>query len=524
MRMRKLFAGVVAAATMLGGLALGASTANAAETITLNPGATGVVAGHTYKVVELAKYVTPDTQEIQTVAGAHDAIVTAIAAATKSDSNPDGLQVPTGVDPLVWAQSGDLNGTGAPLFGDSSAFPWNGNAASRAFADALVEYAKANGTDVTADTEPYEISVAEGGLYLIVDTTEAAEGVTQKSLPIIVGTANTAFNYKGEIDVKNQDKDIPPTKTVTGDTDKTVSVGDTLSYTIEGTVPSTTGQSADYTYVFNDYASAGLSIDTHKTNVKVYVEGSEQPLADTEYTVTPADQTVTGDGTNVTFSVTLTKAALDKLQDKAGKKLSVKYDATVTDDAKINTVTNAAEVVNGGNSSGQGTPVELYSNKFDFTKVFADKSEVKNAQFTLYDAEGENAIQRDGQDYVVTSGANGLVAFDGLKNGTYTIKETKVADGAQNVTGTFKVTLTYNETTKTTDVLFSDTALSDPYDLVKFTDNNTKATVTNVKSITQLPLTGAAGTALFTVIGLLLAGAAATVALKSRETKRALRA
>ena len=92
------------------------------------------------------------------------------------------------------------------------------------------------------------------------------------------------------------------------------------------------------------------------------------------------------------------------------------------------------------------------------------------------------------------------------------------------MTGTFKVTLTYNETTKTTDVLFSDTALSDPYDLVKFTDNNTKATVTNVKSITQLPLTGAAGTALFTVIGLLLAGAAATVALKSRETKRALRA
>ena len=63
----------------------------------------------------------------------------------------------------------------------------------------------------------------------------------------------------------------------------------------------------------------------------------------------------------------------------------------------------------------------------------------------------------------------------------------------------------------------------DPYDLVK-QDDKGAVTVTNVKSITQLPLTGAAGTALFTVIGLLLAGAAATVALKSRETKRALRA
>ena len=45
-----------------------------------------------------------------------------------------------------------------------------------------------------------------------------------------------------------------------------------------------------------------------------------------------------------------------------------------------------------------------------------------------------------------------------------------------------------------------------------------------MKNVSELPLTGAAGTALFTVIGLLLAGAAATVALKSRETKRALRA
>ena len=43
-------------------------------------------------------------------------------------------------------------------------------------------------------------------------------------------------------------------------------------------------------------------------------------------------------------------------------------------------------------------------------------------------------------------------------------------------------------------------------------------------SITQLPLTGAAGTMLFSVIGLLIAGAAVTVFVKSRSTKRALNA
>ena len=64
------------------------------------------------------------------------------------------------------------------------------------------------------------------------------------------------------------------------------------------------------------------------------------------------------------------------------------------------------------------------------------------------------------------------------------------------------------------------TATSDPWGLV----NTSEKTVKNIKSITQLPLTGAAGTMLFSVIGLLIAGAAVTVFVKSRSTKRALNA
>jgi len=41
--------------------------------------------------------------------------------------------------------------------------------------------------------------------------------------------------------------------------------------------------------------------------------------------------------------------------------------------------------------------------------------------------------------------------------------------------------------------------------------------VKNVKSITQLPLTGAAGTTLFAVMALLVAGAGVTIAIKSRK-------
>lgn len=43
-------------------------------------------------------------------------------------------------------------------------------------------------------------------------------------------------------------------------------------------------------------------------------------------------------------------------------------------------------------------------------------------------------------------------------------------------------------------------------------------------SATQLPLTGAAGTILFSAVAVLLAAAGVTVFLKSRSTKRSLRA
>ncbi|OZG65613.1 hypothetical protein BHAP_0561 [Bifidobacterium hapali] len=112
----------------------------------------------------------------------------------------------------------------------------------------------------------------------------------------------------------------------------------------------------------------------------------------------------------------------------------------------------------------------------------------------------------------VISGADGKVSFGGLSAGTYTVTETAVADGyLTNVKPTFTVTIADDGT-----VTFG----SDTWNLV---DNTTK-TVKNVKSITQLPLTGAAGTALFTVLGILLAGAAVTVYTKSRSTNRALRA
>ena len=295
--------------------------------------------------------------------------------------------------------------------------------------------------------------------------------------------------------MKNEAYDDPPGKTVTGDQNGTVRVGDELTYRIIGTVPSTTGKDAGFSYVFEDYASEGLSISTAKTNIIVtYGDGKVLPAAD--YTVNPADTTVTGqgvgDGKTATFTVTIARDVLETMQGDAGTSFVVTYKATVNEQAAVDQIaSNRAQVTVGGVASGKSDPVDVYTNTFEFEKYFKDGSAVTGAQFTLYDADNEQPIQYLNKDYTRGVDENGMVTFAGLENGTYTVRETRVADGAAQVTGAFTVTLTYDKEHSKTQVTFSDTGL-DPYDLVTIDDNDA-IRVRNVKSLTELPLTGAAG-------------------------------
>ena len=146
--------------------------------------------------------------------------------------------------------------------------------------------------------------------------------------------------------------------------------------------------------------------------------------------------------------------------------------------------------------------MNVYTNTFQFEKYFADGSTVTGARFTLYDADNSKPVQMHNKDYAVDVDEHGQVTFSGLEDGTYTVRETRVADGAAQVTGSFKVTLTYDATGQRTVVTFSDTGL-DPYDLVTADEDGT-IRVRNVKSLTELPLTGAAG-------GMVIAGLAAVL-------------
>ena len=170
-----------------------------------------------------------------------------------------------------------------------------------------------------------------------------------------------------------------------------------------------------------------------------------------------------------------------------------------------------------------------------------------NEDGTVSESEAQNA------DYV-----GKIFGLDGLKTGTYTVKETQAPEGYQNTvlpSFSFTITANYKRDDATNpnagaaneaDKAWGDDYLSykdnesdqqptvhvnysaesdDVWNLVDKDGTTTfQFNVKNVKNVTELPLTGAAGIAMFTVAGLLLAGAAALVFAKSRATKRALHA
>ena len=532
MRMRKLFAGVVAAATMLGGLALGASTANAADGTVVSENATFTFTASSadqltdrnitaYKIGDYVQYGSdPVAYGVQSNAANKDAVKTALETALNKTNLPD--------DALT-------NALADGLLDASTVRPWDttDNAATesttRKFATELAKQTL-NGILVTLST-PAPVTGASGdgayaatvdlpaGIYLFVDNTDATDAIT-KAVPMIVasGEVNTdkqlvnptkdaTVNFKN---TKNEDQ----TKKVD---EGSASIGDTLHYTLTGKV----ANPAPASFVFTDRPGTGLTIKAD-TEFTVTADGQAVPTSD--YMVGGLDTDLVGDGVK-TFTVTL-----NNLEQYAGKTIVVKYAATINDEAAgQDGVVNGIQKNDG--SYDETTKTKLYG--FDFTKTDAAGKPVynadaeKNVQFqvksgdtvlkfiakdgTYYKAADQNSTSAT--DTLVTD-EQGLVKVGGLADGTYTVEETKVADGFQDFKATFTVTITNGV------AVFSTTATSDPFGLVNITDK----TVKNVKSITQLPLTGAAGTALFTVIGLLLAGAAATVALKSRETKRALRA
>ena len=490
MQFKRLFAGVAAAATMLGGLAIGAATATAADatanTITIN----GDVNGREFTAYLLGEYTNPVVS---------NGAVTSVDFNQSADWTPSiatAAQTAAAVDPAITIPDQYKDNELAWI---ASLSQTSDAARLRAFADALsnATVKPAPSTTVTGADGTAVISGLTPGYYLVTDGDGA---------PILVGTnikvgdaVYTTLNDETLATAfAKPTQPTQPGKTVTGDTQGTVSLGDVLGYTITGVIPGNpSGETL--TMKFKDVASKGLTLPSTKNDFTVKIGEAVY----TEYTLT---QSIDADTKQTT-----TIFDLGDVKDYAGKTVTITYNATVNEDA-LGKVNNTAYVSKPNTDQYvEGTPVENKLYSFDFTKQDADGNALAGAEFTI---SGDDLDEKDytanGGVTTVTSGADGKVTFKGLAAGTYTVEETKVPDGfLQNVTPKFTVTID-----KDGNVTFG----TDVWGLMK------DGVVKNVKSVTQLPLTGAAGITMLIVVALLLGGAAALIGVRSHSLKRQLTA
>lgn len=524
MKMRKLFAGIAAAATLLGGMALGATSAQADDAM-VTDNATFTFTAETEEQLthaNLAAYKIGDYVQYGSDQSVAYGVVTNSANKAAVDSALKAAGVDT-ADPKVDHLAAALN---AGTLDVSDSRPWDKDAAggastTRAFANALEKEKLANGTTVKfaatsgSAEDGYSATVTlPAGIYVFIDSAAATDSVT-KAIPMIVasGTVNTEKKVltdpiQGANTVNMKNTNNPgKTKEVNN---TSAAIGDTLTYTLTGTI----ANPAPTEFKFTDKPGTGLTIKAG--TFKFYANDVQISDADaaTDFSV-PAND-VTG-STDASFDVTVNDPSK-----YAGKTIKVTFDAVVNDEASV-----TDGVVNKLDNYGTDIKANTGFVGFDFTKVDPDSKGIEGVTFQVKD--GGTAlyfVKQDDGSYKkaastntpdattdVKTDANGKLVFTGLDaTKTYTVTETARANGNYlDIKPSFAVSFSNGV------AVLAKTATSDPWGLV----NTTAKTVKNIKSITQLPLTGAAGTMLFTVVALLVAGAGVTIAIKSRQNAEA---
>lgn len=522
MKMRKLFAGIAAAATLLGGMALGATSAQADDaagtpvtgvaTFTFTAETAEQLTNANLKAYKIGDYVQYGSGEnvaygVVTNSNNKTAVDSALKAAGVDTTDSE-------VDHLAAAlNAGQLD--------VSDVRPWASPTATRKFADALESEGRlTSGTDVTlsnpvaAQDGSYSATVSlQAGIYVFIDSAVATGSVTQ-AIPMIVasGTVNakkkvlTDPTAAATVNMKNTNN---PGKTK--EVNKLfAAIGDILTYTLTGTI----ANPAPTEFKFTDKPGTGLTIKAG--TFKFYANDVQISDADaaTDFSV-PAND-VTG-STDASFDVTVNDPSK-----YAGKTIKVTFDAVVNDEASV-----TDGVVNKLDNYGTDIKANTGFVGFDFTKVDPDSKGIEGVTFQVKD--GGTAlyfVKQDDGSYKkaastntpdattdVKTDANGKLVFTGLDaTKTYTVTETARANSNYlDIKPSFAVSFSNGV------AVLAKTTTSDPWGLV----NTTAKTVKNIKSITQLPLTGAAGTMLFTVVALLVAGAGVTIAIKSRQNAEA---
>ena len=527
--MKRVFAAAAAIATVFGLAATTVATANAADNATLTVSTTDAkFAGKTVNAYKMFS---------ATVSGDGTAVSYTLTDEWKSffkDSAASGL---TGVT------SENVNDKANEYVSelkndDLVAFATKASNWAQTEANNIVAGATAT---VSADASNGKYTATFAGLdygYYVVAVPGATLANTsgQYATLVSVDRANVTADIKG--DLPTVDK-----KVQVGSTGKDVTdakIGDTLTFTLTSTIPDMSAYDT-YTFNFKDTLSKGL---TFGQVTSVTVDGVAAPLTvGTDYTVT----TPTAPDNTLTVAMNDFK---NKQQANAGKKITVTYTATLNENAVVGGAgnTNSATIQYSNNPSTGGTgesepsKVRVFTYGFTVDKYTGDKydaaaTRLAGAEFTLTPKNDstpisfvrvnagsatENAVYRvakadeTGTTTIITP-ENGQVEFQGLKNGEYTLTETKAPAGYNKLASAIGVKVDgKNNGTDTTNATVTITYNNNNGSVYDQTASNGVIPVQN-KSGVVLPGTGGMGTIAFTVIGALVIALGVAWTLKRKN-------
>ena len=534
--MKKVFAAAAAIATVFGLAATTVATANAAD------GATLTVSTADAKFV--GKTVNAYKMFSATVGGegANKAVSYTLTDTWKPffmDSTASGLNGATGAN-----VNDKANEYVSELAGDNLV----------AFATKALNWAQTQAKNITADKTATVSAGATNGNYTATFTgldygyyVVAVPGATlantsgQYATLVSVDSTNVNANIKGSLPTVDKKVQVNGNGADTAD----AKIGDTLTFTLTSTIPDMSAYDT-YTFNFKDTLSKGL---TYGDITSVTVEGVDAPLVkDTDYTVT----TTPAAAGNTLLTVGMTDFK-NKQQTNAGKKITVTYTATLNENAVVGGAgnVNSATIQYSNDPSSTGTgesepdKVRVFTYGFTVDKYTGDNyndaaTRLAGAEFTLT-AKGdtsaikfvqvnagsatEDAVYRvakagetAGTTTTITTPANGKVVFQGLKNGEYTLTETKAPAGYNKLASAIGVKVNgSNDGTDTTNATVNITYNNDNNDTTyDQTASNGVIPVQN-KSGAILPGTGGMGTIAFTVIGVLVIALGVAWTLKRKN-------
>lgn len=305
----------------------------------------------------------------------------------------------------------------------------------------------------------------------------------------VSGTSGTVCELATAKDIQIRDKnEAPEIEKTVDDEDRTVEIGQKLTYTITGKVPSTKGYT-EFTYQVTDTMSEGL---TYNKDAKVTIDG------------TVVTATIKNNDDGFVASVDMMK-----YQDKIDKPVVITYTATVNEKAiQRDMETNTATLKYSNNPANKDSfeesnaEVEVFSFNIVIDKYATGNPDttLEGAKFVLknseskyykYDAKAVTWVDNKTDATEVSTDANGAARFDGLQAGTYYLEETAALTG-------------YNQLTEdiTIELDKSGSATIDGAPSAPGVDHSLTTGVANSTG-TALPETGGTGIVIFVTLGTL---------------------